>query len=230
MEETAMKSSRILVSFFFVGAFFLSACGVVHVVPKLDDPDFLSEKRASGSRNMVASISPSLPPSPIERAVVSDYILGAEDVIEVLVWKNVDLSKTVFVRPDGKISLPLIGDVQAAGLTPNELRDSIKALLRKYKKTPEVSVIIRAINSFSIFLVGEIASPGKIQLRSDTTLLQAIVLAGGFTEFADVKKILVLRRENGQERRFRINYNDIVSGRGANTNILLKRGDTILVP
>jgi len=225
-----MKYQRSLGAALLATVFLVSGCGVVRVVPKPEDSGLLSESQPPKSRKMFASIAPSLPSSPLETAAVSDYILGAEDVVEVLVWKNADLSRTVFVRPDGKISLPLIGDVQAAGLTPNELRDSIKALLRKYKKTPEVSVIIREINSFSIFLVGEIASPGKIQLRSDTTLLQAIILAGGFTEFADVKKILLLRRENGRERRFRINYNDIVNGEDANANVLLKRGDTILVP
>ena len=229
MGGVAMKDIKILLSLFLVGTFFVSACGVIRVLPKPGSTSLLSSANPTESRSLVASISPSVPPSPLDTSA-SDYILGAEDVIEVLVWKNVDLSRTVFVRPDGKISLPLIGDVQAEGLTPSELRDSIKVLLRRYKKTPEVSVIIREINSFSIFLVGEIKTPGKIQLRSDTTLLQAITLAGGFTEFADIKKILLLRRENGQERRFRINYKDIVSGKSLNDNILLKRGDTILVP
>lgn len=224
-----MKKIKALLSLLLMVTFFVSACGIVRVVPKPERNELLSDADSSGSRDLVASISPSVPPSSLGTSE-SDYILGAEDVVEVLVWKNADLSRTVFIRPDGKISLPLIGDVQAAGLTPNELRDSIKVLLRRYKKTPEVSVIIKEINSFSIFLVGEIATPGKIQLRSDTTLLQAITLAGGFTEFADIKKIVLLRRENGQERRFRINYNDIVSGKSSSKNILLKRGDTILVP
>ena len=223
-----MQNSRIVLLILVMG-YFIHGCGVVRVVPKAQTNALISDPAGSEDRDLVASIVPSVPPSPLETES-TDYILGAEDLIEVLVWKNADLSRTVFVRPDGKISLPLIGDVQAAGLTPTELRDSIKVLLRRYKKTPEVSVIVREINSFSIFLVGEVARPGKIQLRSDTTLLQAIVLAGGFTEFADVKRIVVLRRENGQERRFRINYNDIIDGKGNGNNLLLKRGDTILVP
>jgi len=209
--------------------FFVSACGMVRIVPKTQGDKLVSEGSALKNDKMVASISPSVPPSLADPSE-TDYILGEEDHIEVLVWKNEELSRTVFIRPDGKISLPLIGDVQAAGLTPNELKDSIKVLLRRYKKAPEVSIIVREINSLSIFLIGEVLRPGKIQLRSQTTLLQAITLAGGFTEYADRKKIVVLRKENGVERRLSINYNDILSGKHSEANVLLKRGDTILVP
>ena len=209
--------------------FFVSACGIIRVIPKSQDGGLMSEASISENRKMLASISPSLPSSSSSFGEV-DYIFGAEDVIEILVWKNVELSRIVFVRPDGKISLPLIGDVQATGLTPSELRDSIKVLLRRYKKTPEVSVIVREINSLSIFLVGVVVQPGKIQLRSETTLLQVITLAGGFTEFANRKKIVLLRKENGRERRFKINYNDILSGKNPEGNVVLRRGDTILVP
>jgi len=181
------------------------------------------------AQRTLVSISPSLPSSPFDEDD-SDYILGAEDVIEVSVWKSPELSTTVFIRPDGKISLPLIGDLQATGLTPIELRDSIKVFLRKYKKTPEVSVIVREINSFSIFFVGEVNNPGKINLKSETTLLQALTLVGGLAEFANAKKIVLLRRENGEERRIKINYKDILSGKNPDGNVLLKRGDTILVP
>lgn len=206
----------------------MSACGVVRVLPNTQSGRTLGQSEKS-SENMVASISPSLPSDSLD-IDPSDYVLGAEDLIEVSVWKNPDLSSTVFVRPDGKISLPLIGDLQAAGLTTIELRDSIKVLLRRYKKTPEVSVIVREINSFSIFFVGEVVKPGKILLKSETSFLQAMTLVGGFTEFASVKKIVLLRRENGQEQRIRINYKDIVSGDNPDGNIMLKRGDTILVP
>jgi len=211
-----------------IASFLVNACGVVRVLPKSDD-NARSETSGTGKRKMMASIAPSLPSDSID-ADASDYILGSEDLIEVMVWKNPDLSTTVFVRPDGKISLPLIGDLQAAGLTSIELRDSIKVLLRRYKKTPEVSVIVREINSFSIFFVGEVIQPGKINLKSETSFLQAITMVGGFTEFADVKKIVLLRRENGRERRIKINYKDIVDGDDPDGNIMLKRGDTVLVP
>lgn len=209
--------------------FYLGACGVVRVLPQRQVESRLSGLSLEKDGKMVASISPSVPSSLIDPDA-SDYILGEEDLIEVLVWKNAELSKTVFIRPDGKISLPLVGDVQAAGLTPDELKGSIKALLRRFKKTPEVSVIVREINSFSVFLVGEIVRPGKIQLRSQTTLLQAITLAGGFTEFANRKRIVLLRKEKGQNHRIKVNYNDILSGKNPEGDIILNRGDTILVP
>ncbi|MFQ5543846.1 MAG: polysaccharide biosynthesis/export family protein [Nitrospiria bacterium] len=220
---------RSIIMVVFTVSFLLSACGVIRVLPKGQESRTQAKPVILENDKMVASISPSLPPVSLDAEGV-DYILGAEDLIEVMVWKNPDLSSTVFVRPDGKISLPLIGDLQAAGLTSIELRDSIKVLLRRYKKTPEVSVIVREINSFSIFFVGEVAQPGKIQLKSETSFLQAVTMVGGFTEFANVKKIVLLRRENGQERRIRINYNDIISGKSSDSNVMLKRGDTILVP
>lgn len=159
-----------------------------------------------------------------------EYILGAEDLVEILVWRNEALSRTVSIRPDGKISLPIIGDLQAAGLTATQLRDSIKDHLQEYKETPEVSVIIREVNSLAVFIMGEVARPGKLQLRSETTLLQALSLSGGFTQYADSDNILLLRREKGGETRIRVRYKDIVSGRNPDGNILLRRGDTILVP
>jgi polysaccharide export outer membrane protein len=159
-----------------------------------------------------------------------EYVLGAEDVLEILVWRNEALSRTVSIRPDGKISLPIIGDLQAAGLTATQLRDSIKERLQEYKETPEVSVIIREVNSLAVFILGEVARPGKLQLRSETTLLQALSLSGGFTQYADPDNILLLRRENGGETRIRVRYKDIVSGKNPDGNLLLRRGDTILVP
>lgn len=218
-----------LLSFFVAVSFLISSCGVIRVLPKAQEGRAQTNASKPKNGKMVASIAPSLPPASLDTEG-ADYILGAEDLIEVMVWKNPDLSGTVFVRPDGKISLPLIGDLQAAGLTSIELRDSIKVLLRRYKKTPEVSVIVREINSFSIFFVGEVVQPGKIQLKSETSFLQAVTMVGGFTEFADVKKIVLLRRENGQESRIRINYNEIISGKSSDSNVMLKRGDTILVP
>lgn len=159
-----------------------------------------------------------------------DYILGSEDVIEVQVWKNESLSKTVTIRPDGKISLPLIGDVEAAGATANQLRDSIKEKLKQYKETPEVSVIVKEINSMMVFVTGEVAHPGKVMLRSETTLLQAITMAGGFTQYASSNKITLLRRINGVETRQVVRYKDIVSGKNPKDDVVLQRGDTIVVP
>jgi len=172
-----------------------------------------------------------LPQTPIdERAVAEEYLIGPEDTVEVMVWKNPDLSRTVIVRPDGKISLPLIGDVQASGLTAIHLKDSITEKLKfYYKETPQVSVILQQINSYSIYILGEVKSPGKYVVKTGTSFLQAITLAGGFTEFASKNRILVRRkRENNEETFMKIKYNDLIAG--IQNNILLKSGDTIVIP
>ncbi len=166
-----------------------------------------------------------------ETEIAPDYQIGPEDVIEVLVWKNPDLSRVVNVRPDGKISLPLIGDVQAAGLTTSQLTEQITERLKEYyQQPPEVSVIVREVNSYSIYISGEISKPGRYVVKRGTTFLQAITLAGGFTPFASTSKVLLLRRNNeGKEIAVRLNYDEIVGGNLQN-NIILKPGDTIVVP
>jgi polysaccharide export outer membrane protein len=163
--------------------------------------------------------------------MTQDYLIGAEDIIEVMVWKNPDLSRVVNVRPDGRISLPLIGDVQAAGLTAIQLRDSISESLKNYyKQTPEVSVIVNQVNSYAIYVLGEVRTPGKYVVKSGTTFLQAVTLAGGFTDFASKSNILLRRRGIGdaQETAIGIAYKDVLVGK--QSNILLKPGDTIIIP
>lgn len=173
-----------------------------------------------------------LPLTPLnEETMTQDYLIGAEDIIEVMVWKNPDLSRVVNVRPDGRISLPLIGDVQAAGLTAIQLRDSISESLKNYyKQTPEVSVIVNQVNSYAIYVLGEVRTPGKYVVKSGTTFLQAVTLAGGFTDFASKSNILLRRRGIGdaQETAIGIAYKDVLVGK--QSNILLKPGDTIIIP
>ena len=161
-----------------------------------------------------------------------EYVIGPEDVLEISVWKSEDLSRVVTVRPDGMISMPLIGDLQAAGLTPEILRKEIMRKLENYTKVPEVSVIVQQVNSYVIYILGEISSPGKYQLKSHVTLLQAISLAGGFTQFASRNNIKVLRKDIGKkkERTIKIRYKDIVSKDNTGKNILLQSGDTIIIP
>jgi polysaccharide biosynthesis/export protein len=161
-----------------------------------------------------------------------DYVIGPEDVIEVSVWKNNDLSKTVIVRPDGRISLPLIGDVKASGSTPSELKDAIEKKLKEYKQDPIVSVIVQEINSYNIFVMGEVVHPGEFRLKSNTTFLQALSLAGGFTPFASRNKILLMRKDPRTlaVTEIRIKYDTILSGDDPHRDILLKPGDTIVVP
>ena len=158
------------------------------------------------------------------------YILGPEDIIEVLVWKEADLSKTVIIRPDGNISLPLIGDIRAAGLKTEDLKENIAKKLKEFVDNPTVSVIVTEINSMRIFIQGEVAAPGVYQLRNYTTVLQAISLAGGFNEWAKKKKIIIIREVDGVRWRIPVDYEKIISGKDIDQNIILERGDTIIVP
>lgn len=167
-----------------------------------------------------------------EGKIDNNYTIGPEDVIEVSVWKSDDLSKTVIVRPDGRISLPLIGDIKASGLTPTALKDAIEDKLKEYKKDPIVSVILKEINSYNIFVMGEVVHPGKFNLKSNTTLLQALSLAGGFTPFASRNKIRLMRQDPRTlaVTEIRVKYDAIISGEDPQRDILLKPGDTIVVP
>jgi len=163
--------------------------------------------------------------------VPSDYIIGSEDVLDISVWKNDDLSRVVSVRPDGKISLPLIGDVQAAGLTPNQLRDKIIDKLKLYQETAVAAVIVQTVNSYRVFMVGEVNAPGVYQLKSRTTILQAIALAGGFTQFASKNSIVLIRKspDGMSEEKIHIRFKDLVYS-ADDKNLVLKAGDTIFVP
>ncbi len=151
--------------------------------------------------------------------------------MEVIVWKNEDLSRVVNVRPDGKISLPLIGDMQAAGLTTEQLNEAIvEELKRYYKESPRVSVILQQVNSYAIYILGQVKAPGRHVVKTGTTFLQALSLSGGFGEFAATNRIIV-RRQNGNkngETAMRFRFKDVVAGK--QNNILLKSGDTIIVP
>ena len=167
-----------------------------------------------------------------DKYIKNDYIIGPEDVIEVSVWKSPDLSTTIMVRPDGMISLPLIGDIQASSHTAKELKEEIAQKLTEYKQDPIVSIIVKEANSQAIYVTGEVARPGKYPLRSETTIVQAITLAGGFTQWADKDQIVIIRKSpmNPEGNRFTLKYSDIVSGKNMKANILLKAGDTVIIP
>lgn len=164
--------------------------------------------------------------------VTSDYIIGPEDVLEISVWRNADLSKIVEVRPDGRISLPLIGDVMAVGRTASQLAETISAKLKDYKENPQVSIVVKEVHSYVIYVLGEVVHPGKFPLKSKTTLLQAVTIAGGFTAVAARNKIVVFRfAENGEKDvKIKASYDDIVLRDAGAQNVLLKPGDTIVVP
>ena len=178
-----------------------------------------------------------LPKHAVEKSlliVTPDYIIGPEDVLEITVWRNVDLSRSVSVRPDGRISLPLVGDVVAVGRTPVQLAEAISTKLKEYKENPQVSIMVQQVNSYAIYILGEVKSPGKYPLKSKTTLLQAITVASGFSPVAARNKIVVFRfggnGEGEKDFKIRASYDDIVMRDDSQQNIVLKPGDTIVVP
>ncbi len=166
---------------------------------------------------------------PASAATDSSYIIGPQDVLDISVWKEPDFTRVAPVRPDGKISLPLINDVQAAGLTPVQLGASLAVMLKKYLTQPQVTVIVTQINSRRVYVLGEVNHPGPIPLLPGLTVLQALASAGGFNQFANQKKIYVLRTEGGKETRYLFNYKNAIRG-DMKQNILLQVGDTIVVP
>jgi len=158
-----------------------------------------------------------------------DYVIGPEDVLHIAVWKEADLTATLPVRPDGKISLPLLNDVQAAGLTPIHLAESVTEKLKKYIADPRVTVVVTQINSKRVYMVGEVAHTGPLSMLPDMTVLQALSSAG-LTQFANTKSIYVLRTVNGKQEKMPVNYRKLVKGEQMEQNYLLQPGDTIVVP
>jgi len=158
-----------------------------------------------------------------------DYVIGADDVLHVAVWKEPDLTATLPVRSDGKISLPLLNDVQASGLTPMQLASSLTDRLKKYISDPRVTVVVTQINSKRIYFVGEVAHAGAMSMLPNMTALQAIASAG-LTQFANTKKIYVMRTENGKQLKLPVNYHKLVKGEDLDHNYILQPGDTIVVP
>jgi len=205
---------------------------------------FAESTSGSVSKPVPSTSSSSGPVSPLPQVQISqsgeksslivtpDYIIGPEDVLEITVWKNADLSKQVQVRPDGRISLPLVGDVSAVGRTAAQLTDDIATRLKSYMENPTVSIVIKEVNSYQIYVLGEVNKPGKYPLKSKTTLLQAITVASGFTPVAARNKIVVFRFGKDGEglTKIKASYDDIVLRDGSSQNIELKPGDQIVVP
>jgi polysaccharide export outer membrane protein len=183
----------------------------------------MAQERSSRSQpaSPVASATPPVLPE--------GYVIGPEDVISVVVWREKELSADVVVRPDGKISLPLLNDIQAAGYTPEQLAEIIEKAAVKYVMDSDATVIVKEIRSRKVFVLGEVGKPGVFPLTSELTVLQLIASVGGLLEYADKGNITILRNENGRERRMRFNYNDVIQGKNLQQNILLQPGDTVLV-
>ena len=181
---------------------------------------------ASGKADALKSVQ-------AKAAVAADsdsYIIGPEDVLYIYVWKEENLSRTVPVRMDGMISIPLVDDVKAAGMTPLQLKEYLLAKFREYVETPDVTVIVQEANSYKVYVQGEVKKPGVYKLRSETSLIQLIVMAEGFTDWADRKKITIIRKEGGKETRIRANYKKIIEGDEGAKDIILKSGDIVIIP
>jgi polysaccharide biosynthesis/export protein len=172
----------------------------------------------------------SAPPAPAGVALPPGYVIGPEDVLDVVFWRDKDMTAEVTVRPDGRITLPLINEVDASGKTPEQLRAILMTAASKYIEDPNVTVVVKAINSRKVFITGQVAKPGAYSLTAPTTVVQLIALAGGLHEFADAKNIIIMRMENGKPVAYPFNYKDVLKRKNLKQNIELKPGDTVVVP
>jgi polysaccharide export outer membrane protein len=173
-------------------------------------------------------------PDPQRPAGELEYVIGPEDVLDIAVWNNKEMSRTVPVRPDGRISLPLVNDVQAAGLTPTQLKEALTAMLTRYIPTPELSVIVREVHSFKVAVTGEVKTPGRYELGNNATVLDLLAMAGGLTEYAARDRLVIFRREGTTTRQIPFDYTRLTSrgdaGKAVQDNFCVKPGDIILVP
>lgn len=159
-----------------------------------------------------------------------DYTIGPEDVLGVIFWRDTEMSGDVTVRPDGRITLPLIGEIRAAGLTPEDLKKQIQAAAVKYLSDANVAVVVRQIQSRKVYITGFVTTPGAYPLTGPRTVMQLISLAGGVTEFADSNNITIMRTVNGKTTSHKFNYKDVARGKNLEQNLLLQPGDTVVVP
>jgi polysaccharide biosynthesis/export protein len=171
------------------------------------------------------------PNAPSPKHVDDDYIIGPSDVLAINVWKDAELSRTVPVRPDGKISFPLIGELQVSGLTAAKVQGMVAERLKEYISNPEVSVIVQEVKSRTFAVLGKVAKPGSYELGKPTTVLEAIAMAGGFLDFAKTSKVYIIRaRGNGSSDTLHFDYKKVIKGHNPEQNVELKSGDTIIVP
>ncbi len=179
---------------------------------------------------VVSQLAPATAPTAAGVALPPGYLIGPEDVLTIVVWREKDMSTDAVVRPDGQISIPLLNDLQAAGLTPDQLKATIEKAASKYVAEPNATVIVKAINSRKVHIVGNVIKGGTFPLAGDMTVLQLIAQAGGLQEWADSKHITVMRKEDGKDRALSFNYKDVVKQKNMQQNVLLKPGDTVIVP
>jgi polysaccharide export outer membrane protein len=158
------------------------------------------------------------------------YVIQPNDVLEIFVWKQPELTRKVLVRPDGRISFPLVQDLEAAGVSPGELKDRIESRLKDYLTYPNVTIIVDAIQSYRVYVLGKMQKPGALTVEKPVTVLQALALAGGFQDFAKDSDITIIRNFGKDNIVFEFNYRDVIKGKQATQNILLRSGDVVVVP
>jgi polysaccharide export outer membrane protein len=202
-----------------------AAVGVVLLAGSLSAQTAKPQPAQPAARN-----TSSTQPAPVGVTPPPGYVIGADDLLSVRFWGDQQLSADVVVRPDGMISLPLLNAVEAAGLTPEQLNKALEKAATKYLAEPQVTVIVREVRSRRVFVLGQVARPNPVPLNTDMTVLQVLSAAGGLLEYANKSDIVVLRTENGRERRFKFNFDEVIKGKNPEQNILLKPGDTVLVP
>ena len=188
--------------------------------------------QARGSVAAPSAPAPSASPSAATTGapLPSGYVIGPEDVLSIVFWRDKDMSADVVVRPDGKVSLPLLNDIDAAGCTPEQLREELVKRASKYVEDPNASVVVKEIHSRKVFITGNVAKPGSYSLAGEMNVMQLIALAGGLQEYANSKKIVVMRMENGRQVSRPFNYKDVVQQKRLEQNIQLRAGDTVIVP
>ncbi len=202
-------------------------CTLLALPSALAQPAAKPAGRPSPAAQKPAATAPTPPPGVTPPP---GYVIGPEDVLLVLYWREKEMSVETSVRPDGMITLPLLNEVKAAGLTPEQLRQAVEKAAAEFVEEPSVTVVVKQINSWRVFVTGNVVKAGVYPLTASMTVLQAIAAAGGLNEYADEKGISVIRTEGGQTKRFKFNYKDVRRGQRLDQNIALKPGDTIVVP
>lgn len=215
-----MKSTTLMI---------LAACSILCIAQARSENSTTNDKKPADAK--AAKEKDPAPANTVHTVAIDPaYKIGPQDLLKIDVWREDQLTRTVPVRPDGKITLPLLNDVQAAGLTPMELAAAIRDELKNYINNPQVTVSVTEINSRRIYVTGEVLRGGPLSLLPQMTVLQALSSAGGFTQFARIKSIHILRTMNGQQVKLPFNYKDAVNGKNAGQDIELQPGDVIVVP
>jgi len=220
-----MRGTVLSATIVSVTALTVAASTSLAVLAQAPAPALAANAAASAPTTAAAAVVPVRPATP------NGYVIGVDDVLSILFWRDKDLSAPeITVRPDGKVTLPLLNDLQAAGLTPEQLRDTVLDAARKYVEDPNPTVIVKEIKSRKVFITGQVEKPGPYPLNGTVTVLQLIATAGGLRDFADGKNISVIRVRDGKQSVFEFNYQDLLKKRYLSQNIELTPGDTVVVP